>query len=226
MHTRPSSTVRSSTPASRTSGKVTSPARRTAAPSTNVSSSGSATGPPAASAAAMLAAPAGSTPTTRTAGCARAQPARDARDQPAAADRHHDDVGRPAQLRDDLHADGALARDRAEVVEGGHDRRPGVLGVPRCGRRGVVVGVALDDELHPFAAERADPLALLPRRRGGHVDPAAHAEAAARVRHALAVVARARAHGPGGALGGVEAGRSGCRRRAACRSGRSAGPRA
>ena len=46
-----------------------SPTRRTAAPSTNESSSGSVTGSPARSAALMLAAPAGSTPTTRISGC-------------------------------------------------------------------------------------------------------------------------------------------------------------
>ena len=139
------------------------------------------------------------------AGVRGAQPGRDARGQPTAADRHHDDVGRPAQLLDDLNADRALARDRAEVVERGHDRGAGVLGVLRGGRGGVVVRVALDDQLHPLAAERADPLALLPGRGGGHVHPAAHAEAAARVRHALAVVARAGADGARRPLGRVEA---------------------
>src|SRR6266508_2125030 len=68
VQTSPSGTVTSSAPLRPTSGSVTSPARRTAAPSTNVSSSGSVTGSPAAIAAAMHAAPAGSTPTTRPSG--------------------------------------------------------------------------------------------------------------------------------------------------------------
>ena len=69
MHTRPSGTVSSAAPLSRTIGIVTSPTRRTAAPSTNESSSGSVTGAPARRAAVMLAAPAGSTPITRMPGC-------------------------------------------------------------------------------------------------------------------------------------------------------------
>ena len=87
MHTAPASTVTTSSTRSRTSGKVTSPTRPTAAPSTNVSTSGSSTGPPAASAAVMLAAPCGSTPTMRTLRVPLAQPDREAGDQAAAAER-------------------------------------------------------------------------------------------------------------------------------------------
>ena len=83
MQTAPSGTATSSTPAAWTSGNVTAPARRTAAPSTKVSISASVTGSPATSAAAIPAAPAGSTPTTRVPGaCSRSQVAQPASSPP------------------------------------------------------------------------------------------------------------------------------------------------
>ena len=64
-------------------GKVRSPTRSTAAPSTKRSVDTVCTGPPAASAAVMLGAPAGSTPTRRVAGeCARNQVAMPASSPP------------------------------------------------------------------------------------------------------------------------------------------------
>ena len=102
----------------------------------------------------MLAAPAGSTPTTRICRVPRAQQRRDAGEQAAAADGHDDQVGRPAQLLEDLGADRALPGDRAGVVERGHQRRAGARGVLGRGGRGVVVGVAVDDQLDRVAAQR------------------------------------------------------------------------
>ncbi|KAG4426865.1 hypothetical protein IFR05_017652, partial [Cadophora sp. M221] len=56
-------------------------------------------------------------------------PRRDARQQPAATDGHDDDVRHLAvlrlALRERLERDGALPRDGADVVERGHERRPG-----------------------------------------------------------------------------------------------------
>ena len=69
----------------------------------------------------MQAAPAGSTPTMRVPGCrARSQVATPA-SRPAAADRHDQHVGRPAELADDLHRHRALAGDGHGVVEGGDE---------------------------------------------------------------------------------------------------------
>ena len=63
----------------------------------------------------------------RTPGCASPQPGERAGDQPAAADRTTIDVGRRGELLDDLAGDGALAGDRAGVVEGRDERRAGPL---------------------------------------------------------------------------------------------------
>ena len=88
MQICPSGTATSSAPQSRTSGKVTSPARRTAAPSTKVSISDSRPGP-GGQGRGQVAAPAGSTPTSRIVPGSRAQPAagrrRAARPRPPAA---------------------------------------------------------------------------------------------------------------------------------------------
>ena len=80
----------------------------------------------------MLAAPAGSAPTMRVSGHARA-PSRDPASQAATADRQHQHVERAGRRRGPAVADGALAGDGAEVVEGvdvraavrGRDRRRG-----------------------------------------------------------------------------------------------------
>ncbi len=70
---------------------------------------------------------------------------RDAGDQPAAADRHDDDVGLREYV-EELESDGSLAGDDPRVVERGHQRRTGLLGdrlrVPE--RRVVVVALELD----------------------------------------------------------------------------------
>ena len=71
----------------------------------------------------MLAAPTGSTPWTSTAGCPSPQPAGDAGEQAAAADRDDHQVRRAAELLDDLDRDRALAGDGPQVVEGGHEQR-------------------------------------------------------------------------------------------------------
>ena len=206
MHTRPSGTVSSAAPLSRTIGMVTSPTRRTAAPSTNESSSGSVTGAPARRAAVMLAAPAGSTPITRMLRMPLAEHRRHPGEQPAAADRHHDDVRCPAELVQDLQADGALPGDRAPVVERRHHRRARARGV--VGRRGggLVVGVAVHDQLDVVATQRGDPLALLARRGARHVHAPAHPQPPAGVGDALPVVAGARAHRAGRPLRRAELG--------------------
>ena len=109
-------------------------------------------------------------------------------------------------------------------------RRPGTRVAPDAAavrqprRRGLVVAVAAEDDLRhhlpPSAAIRSRFCrGVVPRQ----VDPAAHAERGARVGHALGVVARAgrdHARRPGV---GRPAARSGGRRRAPCRTARSAG---
>ena len=89
-------------------------------PSAMVSTASSRTGAPASSEARIAAAPSASTPTTRTPG-RTGQRGRDAGDEAAAADRHHDrlDVG---ALVGDLEPDRALAGDDQRVVERRHER--------------------------------------------------------------------------------------------------------
>ena len=149
----------------------------------------------------MLAAPSGSTPTMRTSGCRSRSQTAQAGDQPAAAERRDDRVHRQRDLAHQLDGDGALAGDRAHVVEGRDVDGAGALGVGERGRAGDVVRAALDDELDPALAERQDPLPLLARGVAGHVDPAVDAQPRAAPRQALAVVAGARADDAAGALG-------------------------
>ena len=88
----------------------------------------------------------------------------DARQQPAATDRHDDHVRRPPELVEDLEADRALAGRSARVVERRDHRRAGARGVVGRGGRRVVVGVAVDDHVDGLAAQRRDPVPLLARR--------------------------------------------------------------
>ena len=84
----------------------------------------------------MHAAPAGSTPTTRDRGVrARRSQVADAGQQPAAADGDDHEVGRAAELLDDLARDRALAGDGARVVEGGHEHGAGLARRRRARRR-------------------------------------------------------------------------------------------
>ena len=128
---------------------------------------------------------------------ALAHPRRDARQQPAATDGHDDDIRHLAvlrlALRERLECDGALPRDGADVVERGHERRPGRRSEFACSASGDVVRVALDDRLDPRPAEHSNPLTLLTGRRARQEDRRLHAEARARVCDALGMVAGRRA---------------------------------
>src|ERR1700761_97608 len=165
-----------------------SPARRTAAPSTNVSTSGSVTGPPAASAAATQAAPAGSAPMTRTPGCRSPSQATDPASRPPPptgmtitsgarpswATISRATVPWPAIVRGASNAGTSV--DPAGAEARGGPPRPrgggGGAGGGGGGRRGLVVGVAAQHDLHHVAAQRGDPVPLLPRRGARQGDPA------------------------------------------------------
>ncbi|MET3961492.1 hypothetical protein ABIE44_001426 [Marmoricola sp. OAE513] len=134
----------------------------------------------------------------------RLQESGQAGEQATATDRGDDGVGSRTELVEDLEGDGALAGDRARVVERGDQGRTGLLGVRHGCGEGVLVGVADDDHLDHGPADREDPLALLARGRTGHEDPTAGAEPVARESDSLRVVAGAGAHDTSFADLGVE----------------------
>ena len=76
----------------------------------------------------MAVAPVGSTPTTRTDGASALTTKRDAADEPAAADGHHDHV-EAAELLDELEADGPLPGDDLGILERVHQQRAGLARV-------------------------------------------------------------------------------------------------
>ena len=83
------------------------------------------------------------------------KPARDAGDQPAAADRDEDRVeGRAVLLP--FEADGALARDRRLGVEGMHAQRAALRHVGVAGLLRIGVAGAADDDLGPVRADDRD----------------------------------------------------------------------
>ena len=107
------------------------------------------------------------------------------RDQPAAADRHDDQVGLRA-VRHDLQADRALPRDDPPVVK----RRDQHIAVPRR-----ELGGGREPRLqrgghgHDLGAVVLDRLGLDPRGRTRHHHDRAHAEQGRGVRHRVTVVA-------------------------------------
>ena len=116
--------------------------------------------------------------------------ARDATDQPAAADRH--DHGRDVlDVVEQLEPDRALAGDDLRVVERMHERRTG-LGRPFAGARHAGVdGVAAEPD---GSAEALDRGHLRQRCLGRHEDLAAEPTCARGVRQRLRVVAGAARH--------------------------------
>ena len=71
----------------------------------------------------MASASSGSTPMMRIFGKQILDVGRDARDQPAAADRHEDGIDfSPGTLAQDLHADRALTGNDIRIVEGMNER--------------------------------------------------------------------------------------------------------
>ncbi len=114
---------------------------------------------------------------------------RDAGQAATAADRNQHQVRRRRQLIEHLPGDGALTRRGAGVVERRDHRRAGPRDVLRGRRGGRVEGVTRRDEFDERPAVRADPVPLLLRGPGGHVDPAPDPHRPARVGHALCVIA-------------------------------------
>ena len=110
----------------------------------------------------------------------------DARRQSAAADRHQDHVHQ-GQVLDDLHGDRALAGRHIRIVEG-MDKRVAVLfgklGGMGCG---VVVDIAVQDDL---GAQGLGPVDLDQGRRRGHDDDRFGPAFPGRVGDALGMVAR------------------------------------
>ena len=181
-------------------GKVRSPTRSTAAPSTKRSVDTIDTGPPAARAAVMLGAPAGSTPTRRVVGeWARNQVAMPA-SSPPPPDGDDERAHWFRQLAGDLHGHGALAGDGAAVVEGVDVDGAGGRRV-RLGRgAGLVEGVADHDRLDQVAADGLDLLTLLAGGGGGQEHPGPDPEELAAVGDPEGVVAGAGADDTEGPL--------------------------
>src|SRR5690625_4590531 len=133
------------------------------------------------------------------------KPGHAARHESAAADRHEQYVGRLTQLLHDLAGDRTLTGDDVGGIEGRHQYGAGIRGIGASARGRRIVGLADDDQLDMVAAECGDSAALLARSRAGHIDPCIDTELLACVRHALRMIARARAHD--------EIGRAACRER-------------
>ena len=128
----------------------------------------------------------------------------DARDATAPADRNDHQVRFAVELIEQFDGDGALPGDRAGVVVRGNQGGAGARDVVERGGGGFVVGLPDGDQLDELAAVVADAVALLLRRLGGDVDPAADAHRSACHRETLRVVARRRAHHARGDLVGGE----------------------
>ena len=110
----------------------------------------------------------------------------DPRDQPSAADRHHD-RGHAWQLVEDLQADRALARDDPLVIEWRDDREPPRHRLGFGPRPPVRRGRALEDH---FRAVGPRPVDFHARRRGRHHHHRRRPERARGERHGLPVIAR------------------------------------
>ena len=151
----PTSTISSTSPRHR--AKVSSPTRRTATPSAKMPTRSSVTRRPARSDSCMLAASCGSTPMTLTPGIEVLDVHRDARDQPAAADRHEDRIQLAAALAQDLHRDRALAGDDVGIVERVHEHQVALARELQRPLEGAVVVVAVQ---HDLAAQIDDRLHL------------------------------------------------------------------
>ena len=111
----------------------------------------------------------------------------DAGDQPAAAARHHDEIG-VRERRDDLESGRALPGDDVLVIEGRDEDRTLALGNPARVGQSLVERAALQLDPRPVAACRLD---LRERGVDGHADRARHAEGLCGEGHALRVVAGA-----------------------------------
>ncbi len=115
---------------------------------------------------------------------------RDAGDQPTAADRDEDRIGRRRHLAQDFHADRALPGDDVGVVERMDERQLAL----RCDDQRVLVGVVeVVAVQHYVAAEVEHGLDLDVRRGLRHHDHRGDAPALRGQRDALRVVARRRA---------------------------------
>ena len=110
---------------------------------------------------------------------------RHARDQPAAADRHHEGI-EILDILQQLERDHTLASHDRRVVEGVHVVQPAFVGHPHRDGVGLVVRGALQHDLGAVALNGGH---LGQRRADRQHDRRRHAEQARRQRHALAVVA-------------------------------------
>ena len=104
------------------------------------------------------------------------------------------------ELIEQLHGDGALPGHGAQVVVRRHHRGAGAFDVGDRGLGGQVVGRSAHDQLDELAAVRPDPVALLFRRLGRHVDATVHPQRPTGEREALRVISGRRAHHAGGQL--------------------------
>jgi hypothetical protein len=104
------------------------------------------------------------------------------------------------ELLQNLRGDGALTGHCPGIVVRRYQRRTGLCDVVECRGRGLVVGLADHDQLDELAPVVADAVTLLLGRLARDVHAAVNLHRPARHREALRVVARRRAHHPGGDL--------------------------
>jgi hypothetical protein len=113
----------------------------------------------------------------------------DARDQPAAADGDKNRIDRSGMLRQDLHADGALAGDHLRIVVWMHEGEAALPLQPLGMRQRLLVGIAAQHDLRAARRHRVD---LDARRGHRHDDHRAAAELLCGERHPLRMVTGAR----------------------------------
>jgi len=108
------------------------------------------------------------------------------RDQPPAAHRDKDGMGRIGVLTQDLHADGALSGDHLGVVEGVDEGQPLPAAKLQGVGVGVVVGIPMEQGLRPQPAHRPN----LDRWGGPrHHDQGSDPQPLCRQRHTLGMIA-------------------------------------
>ena len=116
----------------------------------------------------------------------------DARNQPTAADGHDDGIDRGAlgrKLRQDLRGHGALADDRIAGIEGLDEGGVALGGIGMRGGRGLVKVGTHYYEFHLVSAVHVDAVALLHGRGLRDENLARNPHGAARIGHALCMVA-------------------------------------
>ncbi len=135
---------------------------------------------------------------------------RHAGDQAAAADRNVDRMDRAGMLAQQLHRHRALPGDHVGIVVGMDKGRLRFLGQLGGVGAGLIVVVAMQDDLRAARRHRFD---LDPGRGGRHHDGGRHAQLLRGQRHALRVIAGRCRHHAARQLGRLSAWPSCCRRR-------------